>query len=187
VKHAIGTLYLRCSILEAAERNVCRDQLRRYTSLRVAAYDAYGRHSDELSRVLQALDEGEQIQAGLWTIVARATRANPDPPHTLLMHGLNEVIDLDAERRAAIRIVVPRAVNAVITFACLAWAALLGYTSGARRVTSWTAWVVVTLLICAVFGVALDLDQPRAGFIRTTAAELTMEHLLRSMQGTPLD
>jgi hypothetical protein len=103
------------------------------------------------------------------------------------MAGLNDVIDLDAERRASIRIVVPRAVNAVITFACLAWAALLGYTSGLRRVTSWTAWLVVTMLICAVFGIALDLDQPRMGFISTTAAEATLEHQLRSMQGVPVD
>ena len=72
-------------------------------------------------------------------------------------------------------------------FACLAWAVLLGYASGARKSGSMTGWVVVSLLISVVFGVALDLDRPRAGFVTTTAAELSMTNVLQSMERTPVD
>lgn len=182
---AIGTTYLRCSVLDEDERRLCREHLRRYTTLRVAAYEAFGRSDPR--PLVGALSDGEKVQNALWTLVARATRANPSPANALLMSALNDVIDLDTDRRAALRIMVPQAVSVVIVFACLAWAALLGYSSGVRRSRSRPAWAVVALLIAVVFGVALDFDRPRSGFITTSAAEHAMKNLVRTMENTPAD
>jgi hypothetical protein len=182
---AIGTTYLRCSVLGEEERRACRDRLRRYAALRIAAYEAYGR--SEQRPMMDALSEGERIQNELWTVVARATRASPTPSTALLMSSLNDVIDLDSDRRASIRIHVPQAVSLAIMFVCIAWAVLLGYSSGVRRSRSPAGWVVVALVISVVFGVALDLDRPSSGLITTEAAERAMTLLVRSMEAAPVD
>lgn len=175
---AIGTAYLRCSVL-AEDRPRCREMFRRYVAQRIAAYEAYARGDER--ELLSALRNGEQTQRDLWTLVSRAVRADPSPAAALLMDGLNAVIDLDADRRASIRIVVPRAVSFAIVFACLSWALLLGYSAGKRQARPRTAWVVVALLISVVFGVALDFDRPRSGFITTEQADKAMENLRQSM------
>jgi hypothetical protein len=183
--NAIGTAYLRCSVLSSEGRAPCRDGLRKYVALRKAAYDAYGARSR--ADVAKDLAEGERIQRDLWALVARATRDNPDPPNALLMSALNEVIDLDTDRRSSLRITVPPAVSVAIMLACVAWAALLGYSSGARKSRPLSAWVVVSLLVSIVFGVALDLDRPRHGLITTAAAERAMSDLSQSMEAAPSD
>jgi uncharacterized protein YqgC (DUF456 family) len=183
--NAISTAFLRCSVLGEEDRRECRDHLRQYAKLRIAAYDAFGR--SDSGRVRDALGEGERIQSAVWTLVARATRANPTPANALLMGALNDVIDIDADRRASLRFVVPEAVSLAILSVCLAWAALLGYSAGMRKSRSRTAWVIVSLLLSVVFGVALDFDRPRSGVITTAAAERSMENALRSMEIAPAD
>jgi hypothetical protein len=182
---AIGTTYLRCSVLDDDDRRACRAHLRDYAETRVAAYAAYGR--SDMRELAALLDEGDQIQNELWSMVTSRVRENPDVPHALVMTTLNELIDLDADRRASVRIVVPPAVTIAIMLACLAWAVLLGYSSGVQRRSSWTGWVFVSLLIGVVFGVALDLDRPASGLVTTAAADRSMTDVLRMMQRTVVD
>ena len=184
--NAIGTTYLRCSLLDAEDRRVCRDHLRDYAALRIAAYDSYGRAEGGTS-LASSLAKGERIQNDLWALVDRAVRASPDAAHALLMSALNDLIDLDEERRASLRITVPRAVSVAIMLACIGWALLLGYSSGAQQKESRAGWVVVSLLISVVFGVAMDLDRPRTGFVTTVAAERSMRNVLRMMESPPVD
>lgn len=177
---AIGTTYLRCSLLDGDDRGSCRDHVRKYAAVRIAAYAAYGR-SDWPSLAV-SLEEGDRIQTDLWSLVVGNVRKNPDVPHGLLMMTLNELIDLDADRRASNRIVVPPAVTISIMFACVAWAVLLGYSAGIQRRKSWTGWTFVSLLMGVVFGVALDLDRPASGLVTTAAADRSMTDVLRMMQ-----
>ncbi|AKU93596.1 hypothetical protein AKJ09_00260 [Labilithrix luteola] len=184
---AIGTAYLRCSVLAEDDRRSCREKFRQYVALRIETYAVYksgARNTDELRR---KLDEGEHLQHQLWTIVAGAVRQSPDPPHTALMTALNSVIDLDSDRRASLRIQVPIIVSVVIALSCIAWAVLLGYSSGLNGSGSRTAWVVVSVLISLVFGVAMDFDRPRSGFITTSAAEVAMTNVANSINMPPVD
>ncbi len=183
--NAIGTAYLRCSVLDEEGRRLCREGLHRYTTLRVDTYDAYAR-SDALS-VDRALDETTRIQSELWALAARATRASPTPPNALLLSALNDVIDRDTDRRASMNILVPRAVTFSIMFACVGWAVLLGYSSGVHQHRWQGTWIVVALLVALVFGVALDFDRPRSGLITTSAAEKAMKALVQSMATPPKD
>jgi hypothetical protein len=185
--NAIGTAYLRCSVLDTEDRAFCRDRLRRYVVLRIQAYKALG-NTEGLPIVFARLQEGGRVQNELWALGARVTRDHPTPPNALLLAGLNDVIDLDAERRASLRILVPEPVTIAIMLACLGWAALLGYGSGARGQTfPRTSWLVIALLISLVFGIALDLDQPRHGFVTTVAAERSMEELRQAVEAPDVD
>lgn len=180
---AIGTAYLRCSVLADEERKVCQERFRRYVALRISTYAAYGRAGGE-DVVSRSLSEAERLQDGLWQVVSQAVRASPDPARVSLMSALNAVIDMDSDRRASLRIQVPGVVSVVIILSCLAWAVLIGYSVGLKRYEVRLPWVVVALLISLVFGVALDFDRPRSGFITTSAADRAMEDLLRSMTTT---
>jgi hypothetical protein len=177
---AIGTTYLRCSVLNGDDRRSCRDHLRSYAKVRLAAYAAYGR--SDVRSLATLLDEGDRIQSELWSLVSGNLRKDPSIPPALVMTTLNELIDLDADRRASYRIVVPPAVTLSIMVSCVAWAMLLGYSSGVQRRSSWTGWVFVSVLIGVVFGVALDLDRPATGFVTTKAADRSMTDVLRTMQ-----
>ncbi len=179
---AIGTAYLRCSVLAEEDRAECRDGLHHYAQLRITAYEAYGRSGDH-AEFRSALAGGERIQTELWTLASRTTRAAPTAANAIFMMALNDVIDRDSDRRAAVRIQVPTAVSLALVFSCLAWAVLLGRASGAEGARAPAAWVVVALLISVVFGVALDLDRPRTGFVTTRAAEQSMNAVLRATSG----
>lgn len=184
---AIGTAYLRCSVLTEDDRRICRDKFRQYVALRIDTYARYKASAPDTQEIRHKLSETEQLQNELWTVVGRAVRRSPDPPHTALMTALNSVIDLDADRRASLRIQVPVVVSAVIMLSCLAWAVLLGYSSGLTGSGSRTAWVVVSILIGLVFGVAQDFDRPHSGFITTSAAEVATTNLAKSMNEPPVD
>lgn len=182
---AIGSTYLLCSILDEGDRRTCREQLRRYARVRVTSFEVYGGGSEEVDD--RHLKEGERIQRELWSLAVRATRATPSERLTLLLSALDTMIEVDADRRASMRILVPQAVSVAIVFVCLGWAMLLGYSSGLRGGRSPVGWVVVALLIGVIFGVALDFDRPRSGFITTSAAERSMINLLEMMAEPPLD
>lgn len=182
---AIGTTFLRCSVLDDDSRRTCREHLRDYAKARIAAYAAYAR--SDMPSLAALLDNGDRIQNELWSMVTSKVRENPDVPHALVMTTLNELIDLDADRRASIRIVVPPAVTIAIMLACLAWAMLLGYSSGVQRRTSWTGWVFVSVLMGVVFGVALDLDRPATGLVTTAAADRSMTDVLHMMERSVAD
>lgn len=184
---AIGTAYLRCSVLANDVRPSCREKFRQYVALRIDTYARYKASAPDTEELRRKLDESERLQNELWTIVTRAVRQSPDTPHTALMTALNSVIDLDADRRASLRIQVPVIVSVVIMLSCIAWAVLLGYSSGLKGAGSRTAWVVVSILIGLVFGVALDFDRPHSGFITTSAAEIATTNLARSMNEPPVD
>lgn len=184
--NAIGTAYLRCSVLGEEDRAFCRTQFRRYVELQIKVYRAYGR-SVEDPEIPRDLADSEGIQNELWTRITRVVRASPTPPNTALMSALNDVIDRDADRRASLRFSVPSAVSLAIIMSCLAWALLLGFSSGVKGTSAPGAWVVVALLVSVVFGVALDFDRPTSGLITTEAAERTMDNLRRSLAMPPVD
>ena len=104
---AIGTTFLRCAVLDADDRRVCRDKLHEYTALRIEAYAAYGRSADRAG-LEASVGRSERIQNELWTTVVRSARATPNAPHALLMDALNKLIDADSDRRASLRILVRR-------------------------------------------------------------------------------
>ncbi len=95
----------------------------KYVALRIGGHclQASAPDTQELRRKLDASD---RLRNRLWTVVTRAVRKYPDPPHTDLMTTSNSVIDLDPDRRASLRIQVPVIVTVVIMLSCVAWALL---------------------------------------------------------------
>ena len=97
----------------------------------------------------------------------------------MVIAALNDVIDLHAARVDALHRHLPAAVVLLLLTAMLV-SASIGFTTGVtgvRHVWGNLAFVVVT---GAVLALTLDLDFPRAGFVRV--GQLPMLELQRSLE-----
>lgn len=166
--NAIGTAYLRAQTLAEPQRSQSLGLLVQYTdaSLKLshAVPTTAGFH--------RAVAEQGALQRALWRIAGEALDRSPraSAPR-LYVDSLNEVINLQTVRVAALNNRVPGAVLALELFgAATALAVLAVYTAmlGRGATAAVLAGVLVTLLLLVIF----DLDRPTRGLIRITDTPL---------------
>jgi hypothetical protein len=167
--NAIETTYLRAQTLSEPMRTRSLDGLRRYVDTSIRLSESVPT-SDEANR---AIADGHAIQRQLWSLAGQSLDAAPiaSAPR-LYVETLNEMIDMQTVRVAALNNRVPGAVLAVeVTFAAVALGILAFYLSILGR------GVVPVLLAAALIGsllwVTFDLDRPERGLIRIPATPLT--------------
>ncbi len=166
--NAIGTTYLRAQTLAEPVRSRSLRLLKRYT-------DATLKLSHTVPTTApfhDAIAEEDALQNRLWTLAAAALAAAPrDSAPRLYVETLNEMIDLQAVRVAALNNRIPSAVLALeVLGAAFAFGLLALYTAmhGRGATTVVLAGVLVTLLLLVIF----DLDRPERGLIRVPDAPL---------------
>lgn len=166
--NAIGTAYLRTDLLGEPERTRLRQALKRYTETRLA----YTRGT-QLRRTLSE-DENATIaalQREIWTNALAGVVARPHATLAVL-NPVNEVIDLHTSRLAVGSRRLPTTILVILIVSSLLAVGVMGYSCGLgaeRRMPLTTALAVV---IAAILWITIDLDQPRAGLLRTSDAPL---------------
>lgn len=159
--NAIGTTWLRSSLVDEPMRSEMRAILIRYTDSRLAMFEA-AENPDELRR-LQAVSQVELTR--LWDVTTRASRViEPAPLATSLVQTVNDTIDLAQSRYTTYTIRIPRSVLFyLIGFAFIA-AALTGFIRGGRRhfLLSMLTYAMMAMVIALIF----DLDRPLTGSVR---------------------
>lgn len=170
--NALGTTWLRTSLLDAPERDRLRGVLRHYVDVRVA----YGDAAD--ARVeAQAWARTEALQAQLWdTVVASVAPFRDTPRASLLVTTTNESIDLSAERLATRQSHVPPRILRLLAIFALVSAGLVGFERGKQRYGTTLLFALLTLAITLV----LDLDSPTTGY--TNVPQQPMLDLQRSIR-----
>ena len=176
--NAIGTAHLRTQLLPAAEGKEIADLLRAYTDVRLAPE----RGGDIFEQISNARQESARLQDAFWRRAVAYGQKDPNPVRVgLLLQSLNEVIDLDAARWMAFRNHVPETVIYVIAVVSLLAAMVVGYAFGMGRLRQFFSISVLSLAITLVMVVIIDLDRPRAGFIRVSQQPmLDLQRLLHS-------
>lgn len=167
--NAIGTAALRASLLPSPHDAEALAALRRYTALRETLTGAIDRPAE-----LQAVIDGSNaILDDLWR-GARAVAAVNDAmvPTGLYIQALNELIDNQETRLAALRSRVPPIVLAALYGIALVANAFVGYAGGQGATRRRLPLHIVGLLIAAVILLIQDLDRPNAGFIVTSQQPL---------------
>lgn len=163
--NAIGTTYLRAGFLPEPRAAEARDLLRRYVDVRIEFYRA----GTDKARLEAALDRGKRLQTELWT---RASAAARDDAHSiptgLFIQALNETIDLDAKRVAALENHVPDTVWVLVLLVAALATLSLGYGSGLGGHRIGLPMFVTPLLITAVITIVVDMDRPRRGLIQVS-------------------
>jgi ABC-type multidrug transport system fused ATPase/permease subunit len=180
--NAIGTAYLRASLLPGEMTDEVQATLRQYLDIRVQEGRVDATES-ELHATL--VSQAKLLQSQLWSQAVRAAKLDPSPVTSgLFIQSVNDLIDTSGTRSAALNRHVPEFVLLVMFVTIVLMAAALGYASGTagHRVTL-AAFVMVILVALFVY-LILDLDSPRRGVIQVShESMLSLEQTIAATQG----
>ena len=163
--NAIGTAYLRATMQADPIRGAAPGLLREYVDSRIAIFgndgDAHARQS--------AAERSKQIQDELWSGVTAAAQQTPTPIVAIYAQALNEMIDLDSERVAAVRNRIPTDIWMLLALLSIMTSVVVGYGQRHRSVL---ATFVPVLMVAIAVSLIADLDSPASGFIQVSQQSL---------------
>jgi hypothetical protein len=164
--NAIGTEYLRASLLPAADAMKLRRLLTNYLDQRILFYTT--RSGQQLNQINAST---ARLQDDLWSAVDASAAARPTPIVALVVAGMNDVLNAQGYTQAAWWNRVPTSAWALMAAIAISCNLLLGYTSRrpddkARR------FFILPLLVSISFSLIADLDSPRGGLIRVRPQNL---------------
>ncbi|WP_266172164.1 hypothetical protein [Dyella subtropica] len=168
--NAIGTAYLRASMQAAPIRTKGPALLREYVDARITVF---GRDRPQQARGDSA-KRSKDIQDELWSGAIAASEQTPTPIVAMYAQSLNEMIDLDSKRIAAINNRIPTDIWLLLSTLAIMTSAVVGYGQRHRAVM---ATFVPVLMIAIAASLIADLDTPVTGFIQVNQQSL---HSLRA-------
>jgi hypothetical protein len=174
--NALGTSYLRAQILDEPFRTNLSKLLVEYTANRIELGTAA---RDQRPSLLARNDE---LLTQIWKgVVAASASARDKGISTPLLMAFNDVIDRDADRKAARLARVPETVLVSLYMFLLVTALLLGsiLTGTPQRITAGLFFLLLTMM----FSVIVDLNRPTSGSIRESQQPLVLLH--RSLLAMP--
>jgi hypothetical protein len=164
--NAIGTEYVRADLLPPANAAAVRDQLRKYTDLRIAFYRT--RDRSELQRVNDAT---AQLQAAMWSQVQTPAVAQPTPVTALAVSGMNDVLNSQGYTQAAWWNRIPVSAWGLLVISALCCNILVGYGSRGTQASPRLLFVL-PLVVSIAFLLIADIDSPRGGLIHVAPQNL---------------
>ena len=177
--NAIGTTYLRAQTLAEPIRSRSLDLLVRYTRTAIRLSD----YVPGSAEALAAAAAEERLQRRLWGLAGQALEQAPSASAPrLYVESLNEMIDAETARIAALSNRVPTAVLVLeVLGSAVALALLAAYLAIAGRGVVGVA--LASALIAFLLLVTADLDRPTRGMIRVP--DTVLRNQLASMTQPP--
>jgi hypothetical protein len=173
---SIGTTYRRADTLPQPYRDNARDLLRHYVDARLDLDDA----GAGPVRFDDATKRSKHIQAQLWADAAAVAQTDRSAITASYVNSLNETIDLEEERTAALENRIPVSIWALILFVSVIALFSRGLTLKGRF---WLTLFLIPITISIVVALIADLDAPYAGLLRLdnramqrVKAEFSSEH-----------
>ena len=167
--NAIGTEYLRADFLPPADAARVRALLSDYTKQRILFFI----NADDAQRT--RIDERiSQEEADLWAAVRGPAAALPGPVASLVLAGMNDVINSQGYTQAAYWNRIPKAAWYFLAAIALCCNVLFGY----RMQTTGKLALVLPLVVSISLLLIADIDAPRHGLIHVSPQNL--ESLSRS-------
>ena len=175
--NAIGTAYLRISLLPPDSQPLLRETFRHYVEVRLRA---------PKTMLEGGVDETSKVQTAIWNQAIAALQAHQGPPIVdAVLDPINEMIDLTSTRWLAARTHPPLAIFLLLIGMALACAFLVGHGMGASQRRYLAHALAFTLSISAVIYLLIDVEFPRAGLIQVSFADQVLENALNSMAPPP--
>ena len=100
-------------------------------------------------------------------------------PANLMIPALNEMLDAGNSNDYAEKLRVPDPIVILLFALCLVCAFFVGYHSSHKGRFDWVIATGFCLLSALVIFITLDLDRPRAGFIRLNTSHQSMTDLIQ--------
>jgi hypothetical protein len=171
--NAIRTEMLRADLLPPADAANVHSLLAAYLDQRILFYV-----NQDDNRQTQIDQATSQLQTNLWAAVRGAATAQPTPVTTLVLAGMNDVINSQGYAQAAFWNRIPRAVWWLMAAIALCSNVLFGFRSrdgkAARKLS-----LVLPFVVSMAFLLIADIDAPRHGFIHVGPQNL--ENLAKSL------
>jgi hypothetical protein len=160
--NAIGTAALRARLLPAPHDRQSLEYLRDYTKARLVVTGRVLSRED----LDKTIARSNELQEALWReAMAIAAIDKGMVPTGLFIQALNDMIDSQGERLAAVRNHVPGVVIMALFVVAAVASAFSGYARGIAGQRGMYPIYLVALLISGVILLILDLDRPSVGFI----------------------
>ena len=170
--NAIGTEYLRATLLPDAQAKTARTLLAAYLAQRISFY-----RTTDASRIAQINAESGLLQEKLWSNIQAAAGLDKTPITALAVSGLNDVINAQGYTQAAWWNRIPAAAWGLMAIIAVCCNFLFGYAArhNERR---YRLFFVLPLIVSISFFLISDLDSPRGGIIHV------FPHNLISLSGS---
>ena len=160
--NAIGTTALRARLLPAPNRLEALNLLKEYAQVRLDA----AQFALNASKLGVAIARSNQIQEVLWQNAASvAAKDTAVVPTGIFIQSLNEMIDDQAKRLAAVQNRVPNIVFLALYAVAIAAFAFVGYANGLQKRRVRLPTYLMGAIVASVILLVQDLDRPAAGFI----------------------
>lgn len=175
--NAIGTTYLRSKYLLDPHPAELAPLFRRYVDARLDFYAS--RH--DVPAIRRAIATGDELQREIWAHAITVAREDPSHGDTnaVFIVSLNEMIDLEDARVAALFTHVPATVIGLVVLVGILASITTGYAAGLGGRRTVLSVTMLPILVGVAVCVVLDLDSPRLGLI--TTGQLPMERLAESL------
>lgn len=177
--NAIGTAWLRISLLPPEAQGPARDLFRRYTDSRVAAYARL----PNVTAFKEELAKAAKLQGEIWALAVPATAKSetPDAARLLLLDALNQMFDIVTTRTEAFRIHTPLVIFWMLGALAFACALFAGYDMATRKRRILLHSMAFAVVLSVTVYVIIDLEYPRFGLINIFDADQVLIELRASM------
>ena len=162
--NAIGTTALRARLLPEPHRKEVLELLRDYVKVRLDLTQRPATPAD----LVPAIQKSNALQERLQQAEAMTAIDRSVVPTGLFIQTLNEMIDDQAKRLAALRNRVPNVVQLALFAVAIIASGFAGCATGVNKRRSRFPVYVMGLLVGGVILLILDLDRPGAGFIEVS-------------------
>ena len=165
--NAIGTEFVRADLMPAADAAQVRELLRVYLDQRLAFYTAGSQQE-----IRQIKTRTAQLQTQLWKAVLGTSAAQPTAIGSLVIAGMNDVLNSQGYTQSAWWNRIPLAAWILMGAIAVISHMLIGY--GAHNTKSESILMTVLPLVVSIsFLLIADIDSPRSGIIRVVPRDLT--------------
>jgi hypothetical protein len=174
----VGTAWLRIDLLPADAQPGMRNLFREYLDSRLEIY----RKPADRDAARKELERSNALQRRIWDhAVSGCDKAGSHSCAVLLLPALNQMIDITTTRTMATQFHPPMIIFGMLIAFALTASVLAGYTmSGGPR--SWLHIAGFSFALALTVYVIIDIEYPRAGFIRVDAADQVLRDLRSSME-----
>jgi uncharacterized membrane protein YidH (DUF202 family) len=167
--NAIGTAALRARLLPEPHRAESLKLLREYVRVRLTITEHLAFRTE-----LAAADRSAVLEEALWRQAkAMAAKDNGVVPTGLFIQAVNDMIDSQGKRLAALRNRVPNIVLLSLFGLAAIAGGYIGYASGLDVRRTRLPVYIIGLVVSVVIVLILDLDRPSRGFIQVSQQPLT--------------
>jgi hypothetical protein len=175
--NAVGTAYLRLDLLPSATQPPLRARLREYVDTRILGYQAL----PDLEAARTQFARSAVLQADIWRLAVGASRGEDGQSARLVLPPLNDMFDIGTAREVAAVTHVPNIIFGMLAVLALVCSFLAGAATAKNAALGLFQTITFPLILVVTVFVILDLEYPRAGFIRIDAVDQVLVGVRKGM------